>query len=446
MTKKQTKTNLSRLTEYLFYIFVFLLPWQTRWIIKSGKIAGQFWEYGSFSLYATDILLVILLLAYLINGQRHRQLGKMVNKLWPLILAFLFINFISILIAFDKGIAAYGFIKILEAVVLFYLVLRLPISIKKTSLVLVGSASLQVVFSLWQFFAQKVVAFKWLGLSEQLPLESGVYVIENIMGRFLRAYGSLHPIILSYFLTITLIIVLGLYFMAQKRSQELFVYAALYLIVLGLILAFGRVAWLATLVALVLLWMFIWWQLSKRGKRKLTWLTGAVLLGALVFGLVFQDLVITRFQAEERLEQVSFEERAYYIKDASQLIKEHWYEGVGVYNFTEAAKEEISGSREAWNYQPPNNLFILILAETSIFGLFIFLWLIWEIFRIVYQKFKKLDLKKDFWFVIYTIGVILLLITGFFDHTYWTLQFGLLFFWLILGLWARSLDLTDSPE
>ncbi len=440
LTPKSTmKLKLTKLTEYLFYLFDFLLPWQTRWIIQSGTIRGDFWEYGSFSLYGTDILLLVILILYLFSGAKNK-IQKNLKRLWPFILAFLLVNLISVLLAIDKGIAVYGFIKILEAVILFFLVVNLRISLRKTSVVLVMTATLQVIFSLWQFFSQQVLAFKWLGLAAQLPANPGVYVIENVLGRFLRAYGSLHPIILSYFLVICLIIIFSLYWLARNTKQRWFVFAGLYLIVLGLILTFGRVAWLSALLGLLFFWSMVWWQLTKVGRRRLFWITSAVLLGALVFAFIFQDLVTTRLAMSDRLERVSIDERAFYLQDAVNLTKENWYQGVGVYNFTQAVRQDISATREAWNYQPPNNLYILILVETSIFGLIIFLGLLTEVFRQIFSRLKKLNLKKDFWFVIYTICFLLLLITAFFDHTYWTLQFGLLFFWLIFGLWARSLE------
>jgi len=431
--------KLEKVTEYLFYLFVFLLPWQTRWIIQSGNLGGHFWEYGSFSLFGTDILWLVILILFLLIKTRLAKRPALA-RLWPSLIGFLIICLFSVLVAFDRGIASYGFLKILEGASVFYLVTRLPLTILRTSLVLVSSACLQAGLAVWQLFSQQVLALKWLGLAKQLPVDQGVYVVENALGRFLRAYGSLHPIILSYFLVISLIITFGLYFWTRKIKQKIYVWSALYLILLGLVLTFGRVAWLSAAIGLISLYLMIWGLMSKRGKKKLALLALIIILGSSLFVVIFQEIVVTRLQMNERLEQVSINERSYYLQDAVNITKEHWYEGVGPYNFTQAVRREADGLREAWNYQPPNNLFILIMVETSIFGLITFLWLLGEIGRLVWHKVQKLNLKKDWWFIIYTVGLIILLITAFFDHTYWTLQFGLLFFWLILGLWARSLE------
>jgi uncharacterized membrane protein len=53
---------LQRLTNYLILLFLFLLPWQTRWIIESGILNNRPWEFGTVSLYGTEILLWLIVI------------------------------------------------------------------------------------------------------------------------------------------------------------------------------------------------------------------------------------------------------------------------------------------------------------------------------------------------------------------------------------------------
>jgi len=46
--------TINKTIEYGLYLLVFLLPIQTRWIIKLGES-----EYGTVSLYGTDVLLIL---------------------------------------------------------------------------------------------------------------------------------------------------------------------------------------------------------------------------------------------------------------------------------------------------------------------------------------------------------------------------------------------------
>jgi len=55
--------HVNKIIEYGILLFVFLIPWQARWIISIGKINGREWEYGTQSLYATEILLGVILVA-----------------------------------------------------------------------------------------------------------------------------------------------------------------------------------------------------------------------------------------------------------------------------------------------------------------------------------------------------------------------------------------------
>ncbi|HLD86138.1 MAG TPA: hypothetical protein VJA28_01660, partial [Patescibacteria group bacterium] len=51
-----------KIREYLFYLLVFLLPWQARYIFHDPQLFGETWEYGRLSLYGWDILLVVLVI------------------------------------------------------------------------------------------------------------------------------------------------------------------------------------------------------------------------------------------------------------------------------------------------------------------------------------------------------------------------------------------------
>jgi len=59
---------INKTIEYGLYLLVFALPIQTRWIIKAGALNGGPWEYGTYSLYATDILLLLLLLLFIVKA------------------------------------------------------------------------------------------------------------------------------------------------------------------------------------------------------------------------------------------------------------------------------------------------------------------------------------------------------------------------------------------
>ena len=58
------KHMLKKILDYLLMLFLFLLPWQTRWFYQSGSLNGGYWEYGTFSLYGTQILLWLIIILF----------------------------------------------------------------------------------------------------------------------------------------------------------------------------------------------------------------------------------------------------------------------------------------------------------------------------------------------------------------------------------------------
>ena len=82
------KKKLEKLTLYLFYLFVFLLPAQTTLILRQPLLHNQVWEYGKINLYAVDLLLILIFLLWLVLAFLNRRLpkGKLNKKRLPLFL------------------------------------------------------------------------------------------------------------------------------------------------------------------------------------------------------------------------------------------------------------------------------------------------------------------------------------------------------------------------
>ena len=52
---------LQKIITYGRCLLAFLLPWQTRLIFRAGNVNGGYFEYGSLSVYGTDLLLLLLI-------------------------------------------------------------------------------------------------------------------------------------------------------------------------------------------------------------------------------------------------------------------------------------------------------------------------------------------------------------------------------------------------
>jgi O-antigen ligase len=110
------------------------------------------------------------------------------------------------------------------------------------------------------------------------------------------------------------------------------------------------------------------------------------------------------------------------------LIKKNWLFGSGIGNYTKtlAVKEP----QRPWYYlQPVHNTFLLVWAETGIFGLLFFIALLGFLFLQSVKKKNILSLS-----ILSILAIIMI-----FDHYLWSLHFGILFFWIIIGFIYKNL-------
>ncbi|MDP2683563.1 MAG: O-antigen ligase family protein [bacterium] len=431
---------IQKTTEYLFYIFIFILPWQTRWIWHEGILNGQYWEYGSFSLYAVDILLFILLVLAIISYRG--QILKLKNY-WVILIGLLLISFVSALIALEKDISWYMLGKLIEGFILFWLVFRIKFKLSKVIFSFTLAGLVQSVLAIIQFFSQNIIANKWFGLAKHDPSTLGDLVIETTSGRWLRAYGSFpHPNILAGFLVICLLLVIAaliFYFSKQKELtwQKVLIWLSLLPMYFALILTFSRSAWLVFLLCfLIFLAIFIW----QKNKFYFLVLLKIGLILVLLTSITFfmlPDIWETRIMGG-RLEQMSVEQRSDYYEEANQLFQKYWYQGVGIGNFTKATYD-LDRNREAWDYQPVHNIYYLVVIEIGILGgLLLGVLVIWSV-RIFY-KFVFVLKFNNIWFIGFGLSLLSIFIIGLFDHYSWSLSSGIIIFWLILAIYYKIYD------
>jgi hypothetical protein len=100
--------------------------------------------------------------------------------------------------------------------------------------------------------------------------------------------------------------------------------------------------------------------------------------------------------------------------------------GVGAGNYGLAVQNKFIGL--SYNsYQPVHNVYLLVCSEIGIIGFFSFCALF---FYFTYMRWKRGDT--------YEIAVIVSILCLFlFDHWWWSLHFGVLFLFLILGILGK---------
>jgi len=430
---------LKKVIEYGLYVLVFLLPIQTRLIIREfttgpqGTVGWGFVEYPSIGIYGIDILLMVLLLLFFTQFLIEFKKGVMKPiPLWQwLLAAFDFFIFISLLFSFDKILSLYRYFLFLLGTGLFFLIVRAEYNRNKLFLTFFSAIFLQSLLAIWQFLSQKTFAFKWLGLASHLPIDLGTSVVEvSSKGeRWLRAYGGFdHPNILGGAVAIGLVIFVWLFVKEKIKIKAAYYYLLFTVCFLGLIFSFSRSSWGGFTLALLFILAVC---MIKKDWRAQTKILKTILLSVVLFAVIFfqySDLFVTRLAGEGRLEIKSDYERSYFLNESRDIIKDNILFGTGIGNYiTQTIKERKNDY--FWTFQPVHNTFLLVLAEIGIFGfLFFTLFLAW----IVFYSFEKKE------FLNLSILIILFIIM-LYDHWLWSLHFGIMFFWLVMGLLFKNI-------
>jgi O-antigen ligase len=445
---------LEKIIEYGLCLFIFLLPWQTRLILREGNLNG-YWEYGTFSIYATEILLWVIFLLTAIWWTKKKlkvkseklkvsvksskletdNKYKILNTkyLFFILLFFVFYSFISIFWSDYRSVALYAWFRLAEGIGLFLVLQIIEFDLPKLAWSFIFSAVIQAGLGVWQFLTQSTFACKWLGMAFHDPIVSGTFVVETVLRRWLRAYGSLpHPNMLAGFLALGMFFSVWLYQKTDYGFKKLLLPVCFSILTLGLLTTFSKSVIIALAVVSIFLWLLVW--ITKQEKEIKISLLKFTLIGvmiAIIFGAVFWEPVSTRLYSQERLEIKSTEQRLTYFGEAWQLIKKHPLLGVGLGNYTLAVHDEINPALQSWDYQPVHNIYLLILSELGIIGFLIFSIAIF--FYLLSFIFYLKQSRQNIFGIIF-FGAVLLLLIGFFDHYLWTLYFGIMFFWLCLGL------------
>ena len=420
---------LKKVTNYLVLLFLFLLPWQTRYIWHYGELNGGFWEYGTFSLYATEILLWLIIILFF---WRQRYLVRETLSVSHLkkhrravFGAAIFFVVLAAQVFFSRSPAVS-----LNYVIHFLEGMALVAALAGSGVSFAGSAGAlwlggvgQGALAIYQFLTQNVFASKWLGMAGHGARQLGAGVVEFGDQRWLRAYGSFGwPNSLGIYLAVLFVLGLVLYFHVKKLWHKILFSVGQLFIVAGLFFSFSRGAWLAVLAGVIVFGAVLLHQhrihLYPLLKQLSVGLVFVVLLMA-----VFYPVALARFHSGNRLEARSISERVGQYGDALAFIgASSPLFGVGPGAYTLALWEKYP-KLPAWQYQPIHNIYLLALTEWGVAGAIMLIFL----FGYLGEKI----MAKNLWLAPVLAAVA---VAGIFDHWLISLYTGIIFLWVIIGL------------
>ncbi|MDZ4221416.1 MAG: O-antigen ligase family protein, partial [Patescibacteria group bacterium] len=415
--------TLNAIIQYGIPLFVFLIPWQARLILDPGAINGTYWEYGTTSLYATEILLLLVLLAVVSKGMMHiirrkpRFVLKQLNSPGGGLFLLAVWAGVSLFWGVDRGVGLEHWLVLVSAGAVFLVIASGAVPFRQLSWAIILSGSIQAILAFVQFRWQWLPASTLLGTAFQHASMLGASVVETDMGRWLRGYGSFpHPNILGGWLALGLLLAIK---EAGRRGRSsaarALAYIPIALLSIGLAITFSRGAWLAFDIGLVLL------VIKQRRESVLSLAVIILFIGTLVFS--YPEPFSERIFGSGRLEEKSIQERSGGASEAWHIIKQHPLVGIGIGNYGLAVHRDIDDTKPAYYYQPVHNVPLLILAELGAIGLILVVVFLLSLRALVLKGEAILSSRNSL-----MSGAVFLLplaILSFFDHYLWSLYSGM---------------------
>jgi len=455
--KQKMKENF---LEYLLYLFIFLLPWQTRWIFHDSLVGGEIFEYGRMSIYGFDILLIVILLyCYIVKLVKNNKVIKVKNKTldiryWILniksqklnikcqmfFISLIFIGYclLSIIWSDNKLISLYWGIRMLMGGGLFYLIQKINFSKIKLAVVIVTVGALQGLLGIWQFLNQSVWQTKWLGMAGQSAQDLGVSVVEFGIERWLRAYGSWsHPNIFGASLILSLLAIIYLIPKIKHKYHKMGLIFASSFIWLGILFSFSRASWLLSGIIFIGGLIYIFKIAEGWVKKFAVYLWIYILILLIVFTFFCWPIVKTRLNIGEstRLEVMSITERLNGYQQAGEIIKSNWLVGTGIGNYVFELQDVYTNVyTDVYTLQAVHNISVLILAELGVLGLVIILLLNCYLVIVL--------IKRRQWSYLGLLFILYVLML--FDHWWWTTASGMYILWVIMGLGVKQINLDKN--
>lgn len=436
------------------WLLVFSIPFGIGKLVYFSP-ADHVSEFNSFSLYLTDLFLLICFVMGLVVLSR-RSFLKPNNKLFfSFFGVFLVIAGISVLFAFDKNLAFFNFLRISLlagfALVLAESIRARLVKVSHIMFVLGLSAVFQSIVAILQFFNQSSIGLQFLGEPSFNIFTTGV--ARTFAGDlfFLRVFGTMpHANILAGFLILGFLALIFTYLKENKVLNKALSGGGIFVVLSALVFTFSRSGWIIALISVIAFLILVLMRDKKKAGETFVVVAASVLFLSLTLGWLIYPRA--GFEAGE----VSVAHRIAYNQMGLEIIKDN-PSGVGIGNFTNHS--DFSGLYPQYgftllfNKQPVHNLYLLIASELGIHGLLTFLFiagfLIFETFKMAFMKFSGVSLPAmlleakragDPNLVMPVILFCSVLLFGFVDHFMWTLQAGGLMLWLSLGMVLGNLN------
>lgn len=422
--KKESWLLNQDLNTNLFYLLVLILPIQLGYHFwpNFSFIFGARVDYLSPTIFLTDLLILFAILYGFFStiAQRKIYLAKikveLVTKRTLILFIFLTALLLSFIASLEKEAFILGLVRLVEMLLLLYVLIYYVKRINVNHLISLVSLSLIVVsiIGIGQFILQSSIGGLLYFLGERTFNSStlGIASVTLDGAIYLRPYSIFpHPNVMAAF-----ILIYSSFILEKIRSGNKT------LNLLALILGGFCIFLSMSRVSIILYSLMILFYFFKEAKRpKLVFIFSVIALG-----VIFLSPIRDRF--------INFDEgvgiRTNLSKIATQEMSNSPIFGIGINNFLYTLGEYPSFSNYLF-IQPVHNIYLLVAVEVGIPILLLFLYALYTSLK---RAFSHSHMRRSLVF-----SLISIILIGLFDHFFLTLQQGQLLLVLVISLiWTKA--------
>jgi len=401
---------LKRITQTLWAIFLFTFPFSLRFVVyeQFSYRFGNFNPFVTGFLYLPEILLGVIFILWVFEKLKLKNKNLKLKWNWLQALLLLFVVNAGIITFLNGDLVLFGFfaLGIIEAIIIYRLIVDQLLPPKTVVKILIGAASLQIAWGWLQWKLNHSLGLTWLGEAVVSSETMGVAKTNIAEGvKQIRPYGSfLHPNILAAYLMVIMFISLS-----YLKKYHLLCWSII--LTGGIYFTHSMAAAIVTLLGfgIAILYSFLK-DIKHRKTISLLILIVLILANAWFFKNSYA-VSMSDTSWQERLDQ--------------NVISHNMFTnnslGVGVGNFTLEMENYTADKLMPWEFQPVHNTYFLILNEVGIQGLILLLIAI----VITFGRYRKKP-PDDIIGSSNYIPLLALILIAPFDHFLWDSYAGII--------------------
>lgn len=363
---------------FFLTFFVFSIP-----ICVGKSFFYQAYAGGvhEISINLIDIFLVILYFLWGVEllSKRDIKINFFPQTTIPA-LFFIGISLLSISKSKHIDLSLFELIRMIKVFLIYFYIannIRTKRDIKYVLIFLLLGVFCQSLIAVYQKFTDTSLGLGLFGETELIKQHLGYGLVSRVGGTIGISNALATYLILLLPLSLTLLFI-----------QLPKIYKALSLIVLisgtiALIFTLSRGAWVSFVISIFLVYIAILSKKQMRIKSFAKICLSIIILLALITSL--SGPIVSRFTSYDYESAYS---RIPMMRDAWEVIKANPILGIGLNNYSAVIlKYDVIGIHRSWQPTVVHNIYLLIAAETGIFGLIAFLWFIsvmcWKMWQFI---------------------------------------------------------------